>query len=241
MFLNAPYSAALPENTPAGHTILTVRARDGDTGEPRSLLLTLEDEDSGHFELDVSREGDATVGKLVTTNVSLDREDPRILQNGGIYTFQVKATELINNEIPADTATSIVTIVVTDVDDLMPVFNQKYFNITISEDIGKDTPLPGLNMIVSDGDVGENAKYTLALRDDPDYPGISRAFVVGPEEAQGRVPVVVKAKNVSVLDYDVEDIARRQLEFEVVALVANEVVRIYNKSISSYFTLDKGN
>ncbi|XP_016921882.1 cadherin-23 isoform X3 [Apis cerana] len=224
VFLNAPYSAALPENTPAGHTILTVRARDGDTGEPRSLLLTLEDEDSGHFELDVSREGDATVGKLVTTNVSLDREDPRILQNGGIYTFQVKATELINNEIPADTATSIVTIVVTDVDDLMPVFNQKYFNITISEDIGKDTPLPGLNMIVSDGDVGENAKYTLALRDDPDYPGISRAFVVGPEEAQGRVPVVVKAKNVSVLDYDVEDIARRQLEFEVVALVANEVV-----------------
>lgn len=172
VFLNAPYSAALPENTAAGHTILTVRARDGDTGEPRSLLLTLEDEDSGHFDLDVSREGDATVGKLVTTNVSLDREDPRILQNGGIYTFQVKATELINNEIPAETATSIVTIVVTDVDDLMPVFNQKYFNITISEDIGKDTPLPGLNMIVSDGDVGENAKYTLALRDDLSLVGV---------------------------------------------------------------------
>lgn len=162
MFLNAPYSAALPENTAASHTILTVRARDGDTGEPRALLLTLEDEESGHFNLEVSRDGDVTVGKLVTTNVSLDREDPRILQNGGIYTFQVKATELINNEIPTDTATSIVTIVVTDMDDLVPVFNEKYFNISISEDIGRDTPLPGLNMIVSDGDVGENAKYTLA-------------------------------------------------------------------------------
>ncbi|XP_034183183.2 cadherin 74A [Osmia lignaria lignaria] len=224
VFLNAPYNAALPENTPASHTILTVRARDGDTGEPRNLLLTLEDEDSGHFDLEVSREGDATIGKLVTTNVSLDREDPRILQNGGIYTFQVKATELINNEIPADTATSIVTIVVTDVDDLVPVFNQNYFNISISEDIGRDTPLPGLNMIVSDGDVGENAKYTLALRDVPEYPGISQAFTVNPEEAQGRVPVVVKAKDVSVLDYDVDDPAKRQLEFEVVALVANEVV-----------------
>ncbi|XP_033194669.1 cadherin 74A isoform X1 [Bombus vancouverensis nearcticus] len=224
VFLNAPYSAALPENTPASHTILTIRARDGDTGEPRVLLLTLEDEESGHFDLDVSREGDVTVGKLVTTNISLDREDPRILQNGGIYTFQVKATELINNEIPADTATSIVTIVVTDVDDLMPVFNEKYFNIKISEDIGKGTPLPGLNMIVSDGDVGENAKYRLALRDAPDYPGISKAFIVSPEEAQGRVPVVVKAKDVNVLDYDVDDLAKRQLEFEVVALVANEVV-----------------
>lgn len=81
-------------------------------------------------------------------------------------------------------------------------------------------------MIVSDGDVGENAKYTLALRDVPEYPGISRAFTVNPEEAQGRVPVVVKAKDVSVLDYDVDDPAKRQLEFEVVALVANEVVQI---------------
>ncbi|XP_076162482.1 cadherin 74A [Ptiloglossa arizonensis] len=224
VFLNAPYSAALPENTAPGHTILTMRARDGDTGEPRALFLTLEEEDSGHFELEVSREGDVTVGKLVTTNVSLDREDPRILQNGGIYTFQVKATELINNEIPADTATSIVTIVVTDVDDLVPVFNEKYFDIKISEDIGRDTPLPGLNMIVSDGDVGENAKYTLVLRDVPDYPGISKAFTVSPEEAQGRVPVVIKATNVSVLDYDVDDPAKRKLEFEVVALVANEAV-----------------
>ena len=81
-------------------------------------------------------------------------------------------------------------------------------------------------MIVSDGDVGENAKYTLALRDVPGYPGISKAFTVSPEEAQGRVPVVVKANDVSVLDYDVAEPAKRELEFEVVALVANEAVRI---------------
>ncbi|KAL2722130.1 protocadherin-like wing polarity protein stan isoform X1 [Vespula maculifrons] len=224
VFLNAPYSAALPENTAGNHTVLTIRARDGDTGEPRPLLLTLEGEDSGHFGLEVAREGDVTLGKLVTTNVSLDREDPRILQNGGIYTFHVKATELINNEIPADSATSIVTIVVTDVDDLAPVFNENHFSLKISEDIGKDTPLPGLNMIVSDGDVGDNAKYFLALRDVPEYPGISKAFTVSPEEAQGRVPVVVKAKDVRVLDYDVDDENKRELEFEVVAMVASEVV-----------------
>lgn len=106
-------------------------------------MLTLEDDDAGHFDLEMSHDGDVTVGRLITTNVSLDREDPRILQNGGIYTFQVRATELINNEIPADTATSIVTIVVTDVDDLVPAFNEDYFSIKISEDIGKDTPLPG--------------------------------------------------------------------------------------------------
>lgn len=81
-------------------------------------------------------------------------------------------------------------------------------------------------MIVSDGDVGDNAKYFLALRDAPGHPGISKAFVVSPEEAQGRVPVVIKAKDVSVLDYDVDDAAERQLEFEVVATMASEVVSV---------------
>ncbi|KAL0099048.1 hypothetical protein PUN28_020237 [Cardiocondyla obscurior] len=224
VFLNAPYSAALPENTASGHTVLIVRARDGDTGQSRNLLLTLEDDDAAHFDLEMSRDGDVTVGKLITTNASLDREDPKILQNGGIYTFQVRATELINNEIPADTATSIVTIVVTDVDDLVPVFNEDYFSVKISEDIGKDTPLPGLNMIVSDGDVGDNAKYFLALRDVPRYPGISKAFIVSPEEAQGRVPVVIKAKDINVLDYDVDNPAKREIEFDVIATVDSEVV-----------------
>ncbi|XP_012262137.2 cadherin-23 isoform X2 [Athalia rosae] len=223
-FLNAPYSAALPENTPAGHVVLTVRSRDGDTGEPRPLLLSLEDEDAGHFELVVTREGDVTVGKLTTTGVPLDREDSSILQNGGIYIFKVKATELINNEIPADTATSVVTIVVTDVDDLAPVFSSDHFSIKISEDIGIDTPLPGLNMVVSDGDVGDNARFTLALRDAPGYPGIGKAFSVSPEQAQGRVPVVVRATSKEVLDYDVEDETKRTLEFDVTASVAGNVV-----------------
>ena len=90
------------------------------------------------------------MGRLITTNKSLDREDPNILQNGGIYTFHVKATELINNEIPADSATSVVTIVVTDVDDLTPTFNKDHFSLRISEDIGMDTPLPGKNCLKSE-------------------------------------------------------------------------------------------
>ena len=124
-------------------TVLTVRARDGDTGQPRPLILNLEHEDMGYFRLDVERKGDLTLGRLITTNVSLDREDPSILQNGGIYTFEVRATELINDQIPADTASSMITIVVTDVDDMAPQFSEERFNLKISEDIGTDTPLPG--------------------------------------------------------------------------------------------------
>ncbi|KAF7997629.1 hypothetical protein HCN44_006200 [Aphidius gifuensis] len=223
IFLNAPYSAAIPENTSPGHTVLTIRSRDGDTGESRSILLSLEGDDLNHFDLKTSREGDITVGTLVTTDVALDREETRILHDGGIYTFKVRATELINDEIPADSTLSVITIVVTDVDDLFPVFNEPFFHVKIFEDIGFDTPLPGLNMVVSDDDVGDNAKFKLALRDAPGYPGISRAFTVTPENAQGRVPVVIRPRNLQVLDYDVHDISKRELEFDVTASVNNHV------------------
>lgn len=83
----------------------------------------------------------------------------------------------------------------------------------------------GLNMVVSDGDVGDNAKYKLALRDVPGYPGVSTDFIVSPQESQGRVPVVIRAKHSDVLDYDTKDFDEKEIEFEVVALVANKVVR----------------
>lgn len=143
-FVNAPYSTALAENTAPGSVVLTVRAMDGDTGQPRTLRLELQNEPMGYFRLEIDKEGDEILGRLITTNVSLDREDPSILQDGGIYSFEVKATELINGETPADSATSMVTIIVTDVDDVVPRFNEDLFNLRISEDIGTDTPLPGI-------------------------------------------------------------------------------------------------
>lgn len=78
-------------------------------------------------------------------------------------------------------------------------------------------------MFVIDDDMGENAKYKLALRDEPDYPGISEAFAISPEEGQGRVPVVIRAIDSNVLDYDLPD--NRELKFEVTASVKDQVVR----------------
>lgn len=53
--------------------------------------------------------------------------------------FSLQATELINNELPGDTTTSQVTIVITDIDDQIPVFNEDNFHISVSEDIGKQS------------------------------------------------------------------------------------------------------
>jgi hypothetical protein len=79
-------------------------------------------------------------------------------------------------------------------------------------------------MYVIDEDVGENARYKLALKDAPNYPGVSAAFDINPKVGQGRVPIVIRSKDPNVLDYDIP--SNRNLEFEVTALVNEQVVSI---------------
>ncbi|XP_047097698.1 cadherin-23 [Schistocerca piceifrons] len=216
-FLGAPYSAAVPENSPPGTTVLRIRARDGDIGAPRPILLELQGDQLKHFRLEPVGGLQSGEADLVTSDIPLDREHPDMLQSGGIYTFLVKATELINGELPGDTATSQITVIVTDVDDQLPKFNEPSFRLMVSEDVGADTPLPGLAMVVVDSDTGENARYTLSLR------GIQNAppgvFTVHPVTAQGRTPVVVRVADPKELDYDVDDESKRTLVFDVVASV----------------------
>lgn len=134
---------------------------------------------------------------------------------------------MINNEIPGAMSSTPVTIVITDVDDLLPVFNRREFNLTVSEDIGIGTPLPGLQMTVSDGDIGDNAAFRLHLRD---IRNMRNAFSVYPKEARGKVPVVIKVTDPTALDYDVEDESLREIEFDVV---------VYNNSTTVIVTLDR--
>ncbi|XP_050337354.1 cadherin-23 [Bactrocera neohumeralis] len=219
IFTSAPYSATVAENTPAGVSVLTIKAVDGDVGIPRDITLSLDDEHFGHFELEPFGDPKEGTAILKTTNVPLDRENPEILQNGGVYVFNVRATELVDGQPQDDYSTTRVTIVVNDVDDHIPEFNEDYFNISIPENLGKGMALPGLSVFVDDRDLGDNSRYELALRDVKNSKGV---FTVSPKEAQGRTPVVVRILNSTKLDYDVDDAALRQFEFELVASVNGE-------------------
>lgn len=216
VFANAPYSATIPENTPEDTFVLTVIAADGDTGNPRPVQLSLVDEQKGHFKLEtVGSEGDGRA-MLYTTAIPIDREDPDILQNGGVYTFRIKATELINNELPGDVAYTQVTIVLTDVDDHLPQFNEPHFDVSIPENLEQDTPLPGLPIYVVDRDLGANSRYNLSLRNVYNSDGV---FAVSPTYGEGRTPIVVKVIDPSKLDYDVTDANLRNLTFDLIASV----------------------
>lgn len=216
VFINAPYSATIPENSPEGTSVMTIIAIDGDTGNPRPIALSLVNELFGHFKLQPIGNPEDGKAILLTTNIQLDREKKAILQNGGVYTFSVKATEFINNEIPADSTISQITIVLTDVDDHIPVFNEPNFEISIPENLEQDTPLPGLSIFVIDEDLGSNSRYELSLRNVKNSEGV---FDVFPTQGEGKTPIVVKIMDSSKLDYDVADKDLTVLIFDLIASV----------------------
>lgn len=216
VFQQAPYSVTIPENTPEDTSVLTISAIDGDTGNPRPILLTLENEVKGHFKLESIGKPGAGKAILYTTNIPTDREDPDVLQNGGVYTFTVKATEMINNELPGDFTLTQVTVVLTDVDDNLPEFNELNFEIEVPENLENDTPLPGLSIYVLDKDLGANSRYNLSLTN---VLNAEKVFAVSPTYGEGRTPIVVKVTNSKKLDYDVQDQNLRTLIFDIIASV----------------------
>lgn len=67
---------------------MEIIAKDGDTANPRPVLLTLEGDAEHYFKLIP----DKPLGKttLVTTDNPIDRESDVVIQNGGVYSFYVK-------------------------------------------------------------------------------------------------------------------------------------------------------
>lgn len=214
IFLNAPYSATVQENLPEDSFILAIHAQDGDTGNPRPIMLTLDDEDNGYFKI-VQLSLNATA-LLYTTDIPIDREHPNIFQNGGVYSFNVRATEMINGQLPADFSVTQVTIVITDVDDHMPEFNEPHFEIDVPENLGKGTPLPGLSIYVDDKDLGANSQYNLTLKN---VLNAENVFEVSPKSGRNRTPIVVKVLDPSKLDYDIDNPDLRILKFDLIASV----------------------
>lgn len=125
-----------------------------------------------------------------------------ILREGGLYAFQLRARELLEDDKTyGEETTSNVTLVITDVNDMLPTFNRDNFTVAVPEDVGQDTPLPDLNMVISDGDVSNNAAYNLELESLENADGV---FSVYPEKAVGRTPVIIRVVNPSRLDHESE-------------------------------------
>lgn len=196
---------------------MEIVAKDGDTANPRPVLLTLEGDTEQYFMLTPERPFGKAI--LVASENPIDRESDVVMQNGGVYTFFVKATEMINGEVPSDYTVTQITIIVTDVDDHVPQFNKEVFDISIPENIENGSPIPGLSIYVEDHDIGQNSKYDLSLRDVFNSDGV---FSISNDHGEGRTPISIKVKDSSKLDYDVDDEDKRLFSFDIVTSVDGE-------------------
>lgn len=78
-------------------SIMEIAAKDGDTANPRPVLLTLDGDIQKYFKLIPEKPiGRAT---LVTSNIPIDRESDLVVQNGGVYSFFVKVSNNSLNSI----------------------------------------------------------------------------------------------------------------------------------------------
>lgn len=79
--------------------------------------------------------------------------------------------------------------------------------------VGIGTPLPGLNIIVNDKDLGDNSRYVLAMRTQDSR--VSNWFKIIPEAALGRTNVLIRLVDNDGFDYDA---GITEIEFDIVAM-----------------------
>lgn len=83
---------------------------------------------------------------------------------------------------------------------------------------GIGTPLPGLNIIVNDKDLGDNGRYVLAMRTRDSR--VSNWFKIIPETALGRSTVLIRLVDNEGFDYDA---GVTEVDFDIVAMYQDNI------------------
>ncbi|XP_065338532.1 cadherin-87A [Cloeon dipterum] len=193
------------EDAPIGTLVLVVTARDGDRGRPRHITYHLMKNPEDYFLLDEYS------GELRSAK-PLDRE---ALDNPtGVIHLAVQAKEdsESNDDQSLSTSTAQFTITVRDVNDEAPKFEKREYSAVIPENTLPGSPIPGLDIRVTDPDVGNNSVFKLSLVD-----GFG-IFAIDQKKAVGSSTVTVQLTN-QTLDY--EDPNQRKFFLQIVAEETN--------------------
>ncbi|NXR16069.1 CDHR2 protein, partial [Semnornis frantzii] len=211
-FLNEPYSGSVPENCPLGTTVLTVTAIDRDTGVNDEIFYNITNA-SVPFAINA-------VTGTITVNGPLDREQ---MPSEEILLEVIAREANLNIYGEEANATTLVTVLVTDVNDNKPQFYncllfscnfstdaQNIFRGNIIEHSSSRLPVSNLSIVTHDPDKGINSSYELYLQ------GVdASAFTVSPTEITGTGEVQILVQNSSIVDYEISHAM-------VVQIIAND-------------------
>ncbi|XP_078320025.1 cadherin-23-like isoform X2 [Crassostrea virginica] len=206
-FFNLPYSVAVQEDKAVGERVLQVTALDGDRGVPNDIRYTFVAGDYENFNVDPST-------GWITIQRELDRDAASIQDSGGVYAMYVKAEEVTSViNYGNTTATTLVTISVSDVNDNTPTFNHNNYTATIQENMQNGVPViftANTIMSVNDIDQGLNSYFEITLEKDgqPYYD-----FAPLPKEVFSESSILIRVNNSVGLDYE----KTRSATFDVIA------------------------
>ena len=139
-FVLPTYSATINESLPVGSSVLQVRATDGDSGSNAEIEYTL-DSSEGSVPFSINSQ----TGQIIVAS-ALDFESLPTR-----YTFSVMAR---NTAPPYFNDTAVVTIELTDTNDIRPVLSLDQINIDFIEN--SDAELIAANIVVTDADSADH-------------------------------------------------------------------------------------
>ncbi|KAF7707587.1 cadherin EGF LAG seven-pass G-type receptor 1 isoform X2 [Silurus meridionalis] len=119
MFVSTPFQASVLENVNIGYSVMHIQAIDADSGNNAHLEYQLT-ATSPSFPFIINN----STG-WITVNMELDRETTEF------YTFGVEARD---HGVPVMSSSASVSVTVLDVNDNVPTFTQKLYNLKIHED-----------------------------------------------------------------------------------------------------------
>ncbi|XP_023932998.1 cadherin-related family member 1 [Lingula anatina] len=196
-FFNTPITFNVTENAPAGTSIYTLYAEDQDLGNPNPLNIKLISDPLGFFTLQQGTPEGSRYSAVVKSSGRIDREK---LGTSSNYVILAQAVEMENGvEISTHVNTTIMVQVV-DLNDNRPQFDHEVYVVNVTEGLRLNTPLPNLDIRVTDADQGSNARFNLSILQDP-----YGTFSLSPVETQQREarPTLIVA-NEDNMDYDSE-------------------------------------
>ncbi|CAK1540672.1 unnamed protein product [Leptosia nina] len=204
-FVVATPVTRISEDAPIGTSVLQVRAVDGDRGINNRISYSIISGGEEHFEIDSSS------GVVYTVSL-LDREDPN--NSNGAYILEILATEEAHVISPLPSATTEVTIIVTDVNDETPRFRSERYIGEVIENAQQNTPITFLDDAIPevfDYDQGKNGTFELYIVGD------NGIFDVTPFKGINEASFLIRVNNPLYLDY--EKVALMNF-----SLVAKEIV-----------------
>lgn len=124
----------------------------------------------------------------------------QVISTTGSVELKVQACEILPNGVESnsllDCSLATVVVVIEDINNHAPTFARSLYDMNIPENIAVNTPLPNLNLVVVDHDLGDNAVFDVMLDNYADI------FTIMPAQGTRDLTASIYVTDSSTLDYE---------------------------------------